>query len=310
MKTFLVPFQEQETVWVQYEAKVEAGCENDAFYIIKQMVEQNDSPHKVYDCINANVAEHIESDGKFFMDSFTINDVKLIDERICCEVSFVTLDFFNKGITKDTIIQKATESFKRIGLTLEIEEFELKPIRIEEQFVYYDFIPTTYKNIFADGEIVHFEDGKKIKSELSKCSLEQLNQKLQPYGLMANINTFDGKYVGYIAPLGNENTFIFGSSVCIVEILALEYLKSRTEYILEYGLNYPTSIEQLEVLPETKERVCHYDRTTCIVLPMCIDLKELEKRLLDVKSSVVKFQNKTYIVARKDGDWVLWECEI
>lgn len=41
-----------------------------------------------------------------------------------------------------------------------------------------------------------------------------------------------------------------------------------------------------------------------------IDIKVLESRLLEAKSSVVRFKNKTYIVAKKDGEMGLWECSI
>jgi|GEM_PF-2106702 len=310
MKTFLVPFQEQETVWMSYQAKVQASCKNEAFETIKQMVEQNDSPHRAYDCINTNVVEHIANENKFFIDDFTDNDVKELDERICCEVSYCTMDFFNRGISKQSIINDATEKFKQIGLILEIEDFELKPLRIEEMFVKYDFIPTKYKRNFADGEIIYFENGVKTKTSLEKCSLQQINQKLEKYNLYAEISSFDNKYVGHISPIDNQKAFIFGSNVNLFEITAMEYIVSRAEYILEFGLSYPTSIEQLEILPNTKEKECLYNRSTCVEIPNYINIKEIEQRLLDAKSSVVRFKNNAYIVAKKDGDWSLWECEI
>lgn len=311
MKTYLVPFQGQETVWIEYQARVQASCKNDAFHIIKQMVEQNYSPHRAYDCINTNVVEHIANENKFFIDDFTDNDVKELDERICCEVSYYTMDFFNRGISKQSIVDDATEKFKQIGLILEIEDFELKPLRIEEMFVKYDFIPTKYKRNFADGEIVYFENGVKTKTSLEKCSLQQINQKLEKYNLYAEISSFDNKYVGCISSrMNNQDGIIFKSNVNSFEMLAMGYIVGKAEYILEFGLNYPTSIEQLGILPNTKEKKCLYNRGTCVEIPNYINIKEIEQKLIDAKSSVVRFKNNTYIVARKDGDWALWECEI
>lgn len=170
MKTFLVPFQEQETVWVEYQAKVEANSQDEAFLKVKQLVNNCDSPHQEYDCENIGITEHIESDCKFFMDDYTSDDVKVKDDRLSCEISHTAFDIARLG--KDALYNEVENIFLQIGLRLEIFEMDMIPVKIEEHFVTYRCVPTEYKIIFRDNNYIHWKDGVKMNQDIKLEDLE------------------------------------------------------------------------------------------------------------------------------------------
>lgn len=172
MNTYLVPFEEIETVLVGYMAKVNASTEDEAFGKIKNIIDIGESPHSFADTttdgiqydieahVNLGIIEHIDSDCKYNMDDYSIEDVEKVDERVSVSLDFTAFDIVRLG--KDEIYLMAEESFAKVGLTLEILEMEMIPTKIEEHFVSYDCVPTEYRRVFTDESFVHMKDGIKI----------------------------------------------------------------------------------------------------------------------------------------------------
>jgi len=55
---------------------------------------------------------------------------------------------------------------------------------------------------------------------------------------------------------------------------------------------------------------CNYNRSTAIMLPKSFDIKRIDKRMKELKTDVVNFRDKYYIVGIYDEGYALWECEI
>jgi hypothetical protein len=163
MKKFLVPFEKQETVWSKYIIPVEAKTAQAALNKVKKVIDRGDSIQAEFgyeECQFIEVVEHIHSDCEYNIEDYDVSDVVEADERIACELSLTAYDIARLG--KDELYNMAEESFRKIGLTLEILEMDMVPTKIEEHFVSYDCIPTEYRNIFTDESYVHIKDGKKI----------------------------------------------------------------------------------------------------------------------------------------------------
>lgn len=146
MKKFLVPFEEQETVWCKYIIPVEAKSAQAALNKLKKVVESGDSIQANFgfeECQFVEIVEHICSDCKYHIDDYTVDDVADFDERIACELSLTAFDIARYG--KDELYRMAEEKFAKVGLYLDIQEMDLIPIKIEEHFVTYDAVPTDYK---------------------------------------------------------------------------------------------------------------------------------------------------------------------
>ena len=89
MKTYLVPFEEIETVLVGYQASVKANSKEEAFNKIRNIIADGESPHNFTDIAdgveydieaysNLGIIEHIESDCKYNMDDYDANDVEIL----------------------------------------------------------------------------------------------------------------------------------------------------------------------------------------------------------------------------------------
>ena len=170
MKTYLVPFQEEETVWVNYLASVNANSKEEAYDKLKGLIEAGETPHHYDDEVdghtylieatqNLGIAEHIGGDGKFNIEDFGIDDVKEIDERVSCKLDFTAFDIARYG--QDELYNIAEAEFSKVGLSLEILEMDMIPTKIEEHFVSYDCIPTEYVVTFTDGDMAHMKNGIK-----------------------------------------------------------------------------------------------------------------------------------------------------
>lgn len=163
MKKFLVPFQECETVWCKYIIPVEAKSKQSALKKVKKVIDRGDSIQANFgyeECQFVEIVEHIHSDCEYNIDDYDVDDVVEADERVACELELTAFDIARLG--KDELYRTVEESFRKIGLTLEILEMDMVPTKIEEHFVSYDCIPTEYRNIFTDESYVHIKDGKKI----------------------------------------------------------------------------------------------------------------------------------------------------
>lgn len=55
---------------------------------------------------------------------------------------------------------------------------------------------------------------------------------------------------------------------------------------------------------------CNYNRSTAIMLPKSFDINRIDKRMKELKTDVVNFRGKYYIVGVYDNGYALWECEI
>jgi hypothetical protein len=142
MKKFLVPFQECETVWCKYIIPVEAKTPQAALNKVKKVINRGDSIQANFgyeECQFVEVVEHIHSDCEYNIDDYSVDDVVKADEQIACELSLSAFDIARLG--KDELYRMAEEKFSQIGLELEIEEMEMIPIKIEENYVTYNCIP-------------------------------------------------------------------------------------------------------------------------------------------------------------------------
>lgn len=172
MNTYLVPFEEVETVLVGYQAKVHANTAEEAFMKISDIIADGESPHNFTDTlehglqydieahVNLGIIEHIDSCCKYNIEDYSVDDVVMVDERISANLDFTAFDIARYG--QDELYRMVEESFRQVGLTLEILEMDMVPTRIEEHFVSYDCIPTEYRNIFTDESYVHIKNGKVI----------------------------------------------------------------------------------------------------------------------------------------------------
>lgn len=69
--------------------------------------------------------------------------------------------------------------------------------------------------------------------------------------------------------------------------------------------------ESLLLLNENiMSKACEYNRTTAIKLPASFDIQRIDKRMKELKTNIVTFREKTYIVGVFDGGYALWECEV
>ncbi len=245
MRTYLVPFQEEEIVWVEYNAKVEANSKEEAFSRIKQIIEDDDYPHREYDCENLGIVEHIESNSKFFMDDVSIDDVQIEDDRLSCEISHTAFDVTRLG--KDALYSEVEDIFLRIGINIEVIKMDMIPIRIKEHSVTYKCIPTEHKITFTDDTFVHWKDGVKI------------DQKIK-----------------------------------------------EDETLVDLDIN----VDDLEITPLLISKNCNYDRRTIIRLNDTFSAAQLDEKLCNNKSDVVKYNGETYICGILDDGYALWKCEI
>ena len=219
MKTFLVSFQEQETVWVNYSAKVEASSKDEAFKKIEQLVINNDSPHQEFDCDNNGISEHIKSDCKFFMEDIDIDDVKVEDDRLSCELEYTAIDIVK--LKKETIYSAAEESFLKVGLKIEILEMDMIPIKIEEYFVTYRCVPTEHKIIFTDESFIHWKDGVQMNPDINFEDLEITPLLMSKY---CNYNSTTNIKLNKLFPISKLDTKLCDNKTDVVKYNGQTYL--------------------------------------------------------------------------------------
>ncbi len=179
MKTYLVPFEEVETVKVRCQAIVHADDPEEALMKIKLIIANEDSPHCYADevkhtldngetyniqydieAIKTDIIEHIASDKEYYdIDDYSVDDVEEVDDRTYCILELTAFDIARYG--KDELYQMAEAKFVEVGLELEIFEMEMIPKKIEEHFVSYKCIPTDFTRTFTDGDVWHMKEGKK-----------------------------------------------------------------------------------------------------------------------------------------------------
>jgi hypothetical protein len=174
MKTFLVPFEETETVLVGYKAKINANSHEEAFDKLQGIIQAGESPHNFNDeidghfytieaSVNTGIIEHVHSDCKYNMESYGLNDVKEVDERVSCKLDLTAFEIARYG--NEELYNMAVAKFNKVGLSLEILEMEMIPAKIEEHFVSYDCIPTEYKHTFTDDDVWHMKDGVRLNTK-------------------------------------------------------------------------------------------------------------------------------------------------
>lgn len=146
MSVYLVPFEEQETVWCKYIIPVEAKTAQAALNKVKKVINRGDSIQANFgfeECQFIEITEHVHSDCEYNIDNYCSDDVVVYDDRIKCELELTAFDIARLG--KDELYRMAEEKFAKVGLYLDIQEMDLIPIRFEEHFVTYDAVPTDYK---------------------------------------------------------------------------------------------------------------------------------------------------------------------
>lgn len=100
MKTFLVPFQEQETVWCEYLIPVEAKTQQAALNKVIKVIDRGDSIQANFgfeECQFVKIVEHISSDCTYCIDEYSVDDVIAKNERIACEISHTAFDIARLG---------------------------------------------------------------------------------------------------------------------------------------------------------------------------------------------------------------------
>lgn len=177
MKTYLVPFEEVETVRVGYKAKVHANTPKEALDKIKQIITDGYSPHCYVDevehteydieAIKTDIIDHIFSDGQYDIDDYNVNDVEEVDDRPYCILKLTAFDVARYGT--DELYLMVEEKFMSVGLNLKISEMDMIPKGVKEHFVEYKCIPTDYVRTFTNGDNLHIKESKKIKREYCDC---------------------------------------------------------------------------------------------------------------------------------------------
>ena len=154
MKKFLVPFEEQETVWCKYLIQVEAKTAQAALNKVKKVAARGDSIQANFgyeECQFVEIVEHIHSDCEYTIDDYSVDDVVSLDDRIACELSLTAFDIAR--YSQDELYRMAEEKFSKVGLELEILEMRMIPIRIEEHSVAYDCIPIVAMRTWGNGDV-------------------------------------------------------------------------------------------------------------------------------------------------------------
>ena len=238
MRTYLVPFEAEETVWNSFVAKVEANSPEEAFNAVKNSIEVSNPLHDFnaeWDGINTVTSKVIETTKYLIGDEYdcSVEDVREFDERVYCTLDLTAFDIARHG--KDELCNQARNIFLEVGLDLEIFDMEMIPIKIEEHFVTYKCIPTDFKRTWSNGDISKHENGK---------MLTPLHESLL---------------------LMNENIM---------------------------------------------SKSCDYNRSTAIVLPKSFDINRIDARMKELKTNVVDFRDKYYIVGVYDDGYALWECKV
>ena len=73
-----------------------------------------------------------------------------------------------------------------------------------------------------------------------------------------------------------------------------------------------TPLKQADLLihKNIKSKFCEYNRSKTILLPKSFDLNEIGSQMQELKTDVVEFKNKFYIVGVFDNWYALWESII
>jgi len=73
-----------------------------------------------------------------------------------------------------------------------------------------------------------------------------------------------------------------------------------------------TPLKQADLLihKNIKSKSCEFDRSRAILLPKLFDINEIDNQMQELKTDVVEFKNKFYIVGVFDNWYALWECEV
>ena len=185
MKTYLVPFTEKEKVVVDYIAKVEAKSKEEAYDKIIKIIDENESPHEYYDADNYGIAEHLDSCCHFDIEPFDESDIKEVDNRLSCELSYTAFDIARLG--KDEIYKVAEENFLKVGIRIDIIEMDMIPIKIEECFVTYRCVPTEYKIIFSDETFIYWKDGIKLEKIVKTNTKPFVEITLDSFDIMPSL---------------------------------------------------------------------------------------------------------------------------
>lgn len=83
-KKFLVPFDEQETVWSKYQIVVEAETEEDAFNKVREVIDRGDSVQANFGfdkCEFVEITEHISSDCKYSIDDYSVDNIEVYETK-------------------------------------------------------------------------------------------------------------------------------------------------------------------------------------------------------------------------------------
>ncbi len=73
-----------------------------------------------------------------------------------------------------------------------------------------------------------------------------------------------------------------------------------------------TPLKQADLLihKNIKSKSCEYDRSRVILLPKSFNINEIDNQMQELKTDVVEFKNKFYIIGIFDDWYALWECVI
>ncbi|WP_152184415.1 hypothetical protein [Sulfurimonas indica] len=143
MKTYLVPFEAEETVWNSCVAKVEAASKEEAFAKVQNSIESG-NPFRDFnadwDGANTATSEVVETTRYCIGDEYncTVEDVKEVNE-LEVELTFSAFDLLR--LEKDAIYSAVEQQLDGV----EVLDMEIIPSKISGTEVTYRCIPTDYK---------------------------------------------------------------------------------------------------------------------------------------------------------------------
>jgi len=152
MKSYLVPFVAEETVWNDCVARVEANSKEEAFLKVQKSIEESNpfiDFNASWNGINTVTTECVETEQYAIGDEYntTVEDVKEDNEDISCELAISALDIAQYG---DELYKKVEEKFLENNLDIDIRDMNLTPIGIDGDLVNYKVIPTEYVDRKSD----------------------------------------------------------------------------------------------------------------------------------------------------------------
>jgi len=161
-----------------------------------------------------------------------------------------------------------------------------------------DDVTEADERIKCEIELTAFDIANKEKDELYRM----VKEKFTKVGLLLDIQEME------LIPIKIEEHFV------TYDAIPVDYKRtwSNGEISIHRNNEMITPLhESLLLMNENiMSKSCDYNRSTAIVLPKSFNIKRIDKRMKELKTDVVNFRDKYYIVGVYDGGYALWECEV